>query len=65
VDAQPGHGAVPAFKDGVQLLQAVEASALEGIVFDIAAAPLGDALLLGMGGSGRERSKPQWRAKAA
>ena len=57
VDRQPGDGAVPALQVGIQLLQAVEPPALEGVVLDVAAAVLGDAVFFRMAGPGRKRDE--------
>ena len=57
VDAQPGDGPVPSGQVVVQFLQAVEAPALDGVVFDIAAAVFGDPVFLGMARPGRQRDK--------
>jgi hypothetical protein len=38
VDTHPGYGAVPALKEGIQILQAVEAPSFESIIFDAATA---------------------------
>jgi hypothetical protein len=57
MDAYPGHGAVPALKEAVQFLQAVEPPSFEGIILEVATAALDDTLLLGMAWSARKRNK--------
>ena len=51
MDTHPGYGAVPALKEVVQFLQTVKAPSFKSVILDVAAASLGNALLLGMAGA--------------
>jgi hypothetical protein len=57
MDAYPGHGAVPALKEGIQFLQAVKFPPFECITLEVAAASLDNALFLGMAWSAGERDE--------
>ena len=51
VDAQYGYSAIPALKESVQFLQTVKAPPFKSVILNIASAPLGNVLLLGMAGA--------------
>jgi hypothetical protein len=53
----PGHGAVPALKEIIQLFQAVKFPPFEGVILEVATTALDNTLLLGMARSTGERHK--------
>jgi hypothetical protein len=57
VNAESGNGAVSASQISIQLFKAVKTLALEGVVFDVAAASLSDAIFLRMPRPGWQGNK--------